>query len=196
MANGMMFLSPTAGVTAPLGQQAQGTLLTEAFQPDRFSDGSVVPDLPTGSGGMADATKMKIAGAAMIGAAKLSQGLAQRSNLFLQNASIARRQEEVGSRADIAIANILQMGEKVQARQETTFAKAGVKMEGSALNVLAETAGKAVEAARVKQRERDFEISQMERMRAVNEVSSKFAMFNTILGAASSAGSAFAMGGK
>ena len=192
MANGMMFLSPGAGVTSAVGKE-QGTLLTEAFQPGRFSDGSVVPDLPTGSEAMSDATKMRIAGASLIGAAKISQGLAQRSNLFLQSASLARRQEEVADRADMAIANILEMGGKVRGRQETAFAKAGVKMEGSALNVLAETADKAVEAARVKQRERDFEISQMERMQAVNKVNAKFAMFNTILGAAGSAGSAFAM---
>lgn len=141
--------------------------------------------------GTADPWKAQAAGASLIGASQISKGLAEQSNAIMKAESIERRQNEVSQRADIAIGNIIMQGAQVRSAQETTFAKAGVKLEGSALNVLGETARQASEAARVRQREADFENSQMAKMKAVSQVNADYAMFNAILSGATTAGTAF-----
>ena len=129
-----------------------------------------------------DPKMWKMASATSLIGAELIEGMAEYNNAQLQRESIGRRQDEIRSRSDISIANILQQGQKIEGIQETAFAKAGVKMEGSALNVLAETAGKAVEAARVRQRETDFELSQQAALKEALKVKQKFAVVDTILG--------------
>lgn len=129
-----------------------------------------------------DPKMWKKASAVSLIGGELIEGMAEYNNAKLQMESIARRQDEIAGRAKISIANILQQGQKIEGAQTTAFAKAGVKMEGSALNVLAETATKAVEAARVKQRETDFELSQQEALRETLKVKQKFAIVDTLIG--------------
>jgi hypothetical protein len=106
--------------------------------------------------------------ASLIGA-EVSDSYAKWANESLQVNSIEARQSEVASRAELSIANIFAESEKVQAVQKGAFQKAGVKLEGSALNVLRETAMQATEAAQVRQLEADFENTQMEVQRRMLE---------------------------
>jgi hypothetical protein len=136
-----------------------------------------------------DPQKWKLAAGASLIGADLAEGYSKWANANLQKESIARRQEETSDRADISITNIAKTGEKTKAAQAGAFLKSGVKLEGSALDVMSETVQQATEAAMVRQREADLEVANMEAMKKVKEVTAKYAPFETILGVASTAAS-------
>lgn len=125
------------------------------------------------------------AGAASLIGAELSEGYSKWANLNLKTSAIKARQEEVQNRAEISVANIAKQGEKVSAAQAGAFVKSGVKLEGSALDVMTETVLQATEAAQVRQREADYEIAQQEVARRVLKAQQQFAPIETILGVAS-----------
>ena len=134
-----------------------------------------------------DPNKWRTAGAATLIGADIAEGYNEWANASLQANALERRQQEVSRRADVSIANLLQQGEQVAASQATAFVKSGVKLEGSALNVMSETMEQANSAARVRRMEADFEISQMKVQEAMMRTKAKFAPFQTALNIASSA---------
>jgi len=127
--------------------------------------------------------------ASMLGA-NISDSYAQWANANLTASSIQSRQAEISSRAAISTANIMQQGAKVQGAQQTAFVKAGVKLEGSAINVLTETANQAMEASKIKQLEADFEAGQLEVQRRMAETQAELAPLEFLV----NAGSSYAMG--
>lgn len=134
-----------------------------------------------------DPEKWKLAGGASLIGADLAEGYSKWANANLKQSAIQRQQNEIEDRANISIANIARTGEKAKASQAGAFLKSGVKLEGSALDVMAETVMQATEAAMVRQREADFERANLEVAKRVAEVNAKFAPFETILGAAQTA---------
>jgi hypothetical protein len=123
--------------------------------------------------------------ASLIGA-ELSDSYTNWANANLQADSIESRQNEISARADMSVANIFARGEAVQGEQAAAFSKAGVKLEGSAINVLQDTADKAMEAARVRQMESDFENIQLEVRRQMFETQAELAPLEFLAGATSS----------
>lgn len=121
------------------------------------------------------------AGAATLIGAEIAEGYNKWANASLKSESIEARQQEISSRADATISLLAQESKAVQAVQETAFAKAGVKLEGSAIDVVAETAVKAMEAAKARRREADFQVASMEVEKALQDVTAKYAPINTLL---------------
>ncbi len=93
----------------------------------------------------------------------------------LQAEAIESRQNEISARADMSVASILAKGEAVQGVQQAAFSRAGVKLEGSAINVLQQTSMEATEAATLRQRQADFQNAQMAVQKRMMEVESEFA---------------------
>jgi len=115
-----------------------------------------------------------VSSASLIGA-ELADSYTKWANSSLQASSLEARQAQIGARADLSVANIFAKGEAVKSAQATTYIKSGVKLEGSALNVLQETANKAMEAAKVRQLEADFENTQLEVQKRMMETKAEMA---------------------
>lgn len=120
--------------------------------------------------------------ASLIGA-ELSDSYTKWANANLQSEAIQARQDEMSARADISVANIFAHGDAVQAEQKGAFLKSGVKLEGSAINVLQQTASQAAEAARTRQLEADFEIMQLEVQQKMFETQAELAPLEFLSGA-------------
>ena len=102
-----------------------------------------------------------VSSATLIGA-DFVDAMAEKTNAELTASSIDAKQQELSNRADASIASIFAKSEQVQDVQRAAFIKSGVKLEGSALNVLTETASKAMNAVKFKQQEADFANTQLE----------------------------------
>lgn len=131
-------------------------------------------------GGSAQSWK-NASSASLIGA-ELSDSYTKWANSNLQAESIESRQNEISARAEISVANILGQGEIVQGEQKGAFIKSGVKLEGSAINVLQQTASQALEAAKTRQMEADFEIMQMEVQQKMFETRAELAPLEFLAG--------------
>ena len=142
-----------------------------------------------------DPKTLRTVGAASILAGELTGALEQVAEQNINDEAQRIRQEEILRRSEKSVANIIQQGQKLSALQKTAFIKSGVKIEGSALNVMAETAQRALEAAKVKQRETDFEVGQIEIARAVAEAKADTAVFGALLNSATSTYLLFGGGG-
>jgi hypothetical protein len=128
-----------------------------------------------------DAKKIALAGgASLIGAdlIELSQTL---SSSELAQKNIYERQKEMSERSDISLASIASQGEKVLGAQVSAFTKGGVKLEGSALDVMQETVSDAFEAMQIRQREADFANTQLEIKKAMQRKAAEFAPIDTLL---------------
>jgi len=126
----------------------------------------------------------KTVGTASLIGAELSESYANWANAALQVSSMQTQQNEIKTRSEISIANIYAQSEAVQGAQKSAFIKAGVKIEGSAISVLQETATKAMRAATIKQQETDFQNTQMEIQKRMSEVERDAAFMEGVLGAA------------
>jgi len=126
------------------------------------------------------------AAASLIGA-DIAEGYNKWANNTLSMQAIDKRQNEIASRSDSILANLASTSEKVQAIQKTAFIKSGVKLEGSAIDVVTETAMQGMEAAKVRQREADFEIGAMEVEKALSKMRAKYAPVETLLNIGKSA---------
>lgn len=133
---------------------------------------------------------VSILGGELVGA--YEQITQQQINDELQSA----RQNELLDRASKSVANIMQQGQKIGALQKTAFIKSGVKLEGSALDVVAETAQRALEASKIRQRETDYDIGQIEIAKAIQASKAKSALFGSILNTATSSFLMFGSGGS
>ncbi len=130
-----------------------------------------------------------VATASLIGA-EISDSYSKWANSSIQASAIEARQNQITARADVSVANIFAKGEAVKSAQAGAFIKSGVKLEGSALNVMHETANKATEAAKIRQLEADFENTQLEVQRRMMQVQAEMAPLEFMVGA----GSAYAKG--
>jgi hypothetical protein len=123
----------------------------------------------------------KMAGLSSLLGAELTEGASEISEANLRSHNVAVRQAEISNRSDASLANIAQAGKKVVGAQEAAFVKAGVKLEGSALDVIQETISQQFEAMEVQQRQADFEISQLEVERRVRQAQASQAQISTLL---------------
>ena len=110
----------------------------------------------------------------------------------MRSASIQRRQDEMASRGIAALAEIDSKSDAVAGAQEIAFASSGVKMEGSALNVVSDTYHNALEAKQAKQQEISYRDSQLEVERILSEKRASFAATDTIMAMGSTYASASA----
>ena len=119
--------------------------------------------------------------ASLIGG-ELMDSYATWANSSLSAASIEGQQNEISARASVSTANILSKGEQVQGLQATAFIKSGVKLEGSALNVLNETASNALDAAKIRQQEADTKNTMLEVEKRMAESKAANAPLDFLLG--------------
>jgi hypothetical protein len=134
-----------------------------------------------------DPEKLRLAGTATLIGADIVDGYSTYVNESLRAEAIKRRQDEIGERAEISLLNIAKQEKKVVAAQAGAFQKSGVKLEGSALNVLSQTVNEATEAKLMKQREASFEQSKLEVERVLSERKAENAMLDTLFAIGNSA---------
>ena len=127
------------------------------------------------------AKNMRIAGTASLIGADLAEGHASMVNAEMDIDAAESKQAEIAARASQSISNILVKKDKVQSAQTLAFVKSGVKLEGSAIDVLQETAHEAFESARVRQKEADFAIGQEEVSKSVAKAKARMAPWETAL---------------
>ena len=118
------------------------------------------------------------------------------ANASMAADAIEGQQKELKIRAGASLSSISSQADKVQAAQASAFIKGGVKLEGSALNVLNETANQALKASQVEQREADMRNTQLEVEKRMRQVQADAAPMNFLLGAASTLAGAHAAGAK
>lgn len=132
---------------------------------------------------------------AMFAAARSMQagqgiGQAYKTKLFsaLQAEAVKNQAREIDKRASVEIGQIFSAGERVASEQTAAFIKGGVKIEGTAMDVLSDTMSDAAEAAYIRRREADYEIIGLEMQRAsLKEASSDMNFFLNSLSAAGGA---------
>jgi hypothetical protein len=123
----------------------------------------------------------KAAGAMSLIGADLVDGASAVSNSNIKANNIAKRQTEVANRADVSLLNISKQGKQLTGIQKGHFIKSGVKLEGSALDVIQETIHKANDAMIIKQQEADFESSQLEIEKRLQRAKGEAAQVQTLL---------------
>jgi hypothetical protein len=123
----------------------------------------------------------QVAGASSLIGGELVDIQNNASKANLQSSVLQRQQREVKERGGVSIANIAQQEKLVTGAQKAHFAKAGVKLEGSALDVIQETVHSATEATILKQRELDYEITNRDIERRLAAQRSKAATVNSLL---------------
>lgn len=134
----------------------------------------------------ADPEAWKAAGKASLLAADLSEGFAKHANMEMQLNALKAQTDEVEFRGNKLLAMIGQQAKQVQGQQMGTFIKAGVKLEGSALNVLTDTVLKANEAEAMKKRELDYSLAQSKIQQTLIESKMDNVGLETALGMAGS----------
>jgi len=139
---------------------------------------------PLGSG-----TYKAIGGASLIGA-DLIDGVNKSVGLSNEIKAIDTKQSEINTRADITLAAIAKKGEKVVGAQRASFAKSGVKLEGSALDVLTETEMSAINEAMIARQDADYDIKRLSIAKAVKEAQAKYVPWETAISILGSAGAA------
>ena len=123
----------------------------------------------------------KAIGTASLLAADLSEGYAKHATMSLHLNAMNSRIAETNSRADAMLASISRGAEKVAGEQKAHFLKAGVKLEGSAMNVIADTMVQAGEMERQKQHEISYAKTQMNIQKAMLETKMAGAPIETLL---------------
>jgi len=119
-------------------------------------------------------------------------GAAYKQKVFgeLQADALKNQMAEIDSRASIQIGQIFAQGEQVVAEQTGAYIKSGVELSGSAMDVLSDTMADAAEAAYIRRREADYQITGLSMQEAsLREASSDL---NFFLNSASAAGGAYA----
>jgi hypothetical protein len=87
-------------------------------------------------------------------------GEAYKQQVFakLQSQAVENQMIEIDKRARTEIGQIYSKADRVVAEQQAAFIKGGVKLEGSAMDVISDTMADAAEAAYVRRREADYEL--------------------------------------
>jgi len=110
-------------------------------------------------------------------------------NAKTQAANIDMQMGEMDLRSDIAIKDIFKQSERVQASQVGAFSKAGVKLEGSAMDVISDTISDAAEAAMITKRQSDYDLIGLAAQKASFE--EQASNINLLLNSATGAMSAY-----
>ena len=127
-------------------------------------------------------------------AAKGGAGVAAayQSKLFaeLNARAVGAQMEEINERTELAIRDIQEKGKRVVSEQEMAFVKGGVKLEGSAMDVISETLANVAEASYIRRREADYQLIGLAGQRAgLKEAGSDL---NFLLNVAAVGGEAYA----
>lgn len=131
-------------------------------------------------GGSAD--KYRAMGTVSLLAADLSESIADYANTQIQLNQAQAQRKELTSRMDASLALIDKQAGKVQAAQEGSFVKAGVKLEGSALNVITQTAIDATNMKAQQKREQEYQLGQMKIQETMMKAKLDRAPMETLLG--------------
>jgi hypothetical protein len=123
----------------------------------------------------------KAAGAASLISAEALDGISAHQKLGLQSSILGGVQDEIASRASESILNIGEQERQVVGMQKAHFAKSGVKLEGSAIDVIQETINKATESMLVKQREADFKSTQLDVQKKLSQFQQSTIATNSLL---------------
>jgi hypothetical protein len=142
-------------------------------------------------GGSAD--KYRAMGTVSLLASDLAEAASSYANTQMQLTQARTQRQELSSRIDASLALIDKQAKKVQSEQTAAFTKAGVKIEGSALNVLTQTAIEANNMQAQQKREADFQMSQMKIQETMMEQKLQRAPMETLLGMGSTYAYAKAM---
>lgn len=135
--------------------------------------------------------KLRTGGAVSLIGADLLEGYNTSVNEDLRALAIDKKQKEISERGSISLLNIAREETKVVGVQEAAFAKSGVKLEGSALNVLSDTIREATESKLLRQREVSFAESQLEVEKVLSKKRSEFAAMDTLMAVGMSATTAY-----
>lgn len=111
-------------------------------------------------------------------------------NAQMQSSAIEMQMQEIDARSNIAVHEINKQGERVKAAQEGAYIKAGVEMEGSAMEVVSDTLADAAEAAMISKRQADYDMIGLAMQQAAAD--SQASDLNFLLNSAAGAGSAYA----
>jgi hypothetical protein len=117
-----------------------------------------------------------------------SMANAYKQQLFakLQAESIQLQMSEIDRRANIEIGQVFERGERVKSEQTAAFIQGGVEIEGSAMDVLADTMANAAEAAFIRRSEADYNLKGLSMQQAGLEEQASDAnfIFNVAAGGA------------
>lgn len=133
-----------------------------------------------------DPDAWKALGTTSLLSAGISEGYTKHANYEIQLNSLRAQSEEVEYRGNKLLAMIGQQAGQVQGEQKAAFIKAGVKLEGSALNVLTDTVLKANEMEAQKKRELDYQKAQSNIQQTMIQSKMDNVAFETVLGMAGS----------
>ena len=111
-------------------------------------------------------------------------------NAEMQSAAIGMQMEEISDRAEISSRNIIKQGERVQAEQQGAYIKAGVALEGSAMEVVSDTVAEAAESAMLTRRQADYDMMGLAMQQA--SLDEKSSDLNLLLNSTAGVGSAYA----
>lgn len=139
-----------------------------------------------------NATAYGVASGATLLAADITSAVDKHAQLQAEEQAIVAKQAEIDIRAEQALASIAKKTEKVKGAQAAAFAKAGVKLQGSALDVLAETEIQALNEKRIIRQEADYNLKRLSVAKAIDDVKLKALPVETalkLLGTASMSGS-------
>lgn len=89
------------------------------------------------------------------------QSLAQQESLIFQSRQLELQANEVQARSILNAGTIREQGKKFAARQKSGFAKSGVELKGSTLDVIEDTYFQTEKAARDQIREGEFRAGQL-----------------------------------
>ena len=123
----------------------------------------------------------KAAGVASLVGADIMDGVSAHSQLGIKSTMLGQVQDEVADRAAISIANISSQERKVVGMQKGHFVKSGVKLEGSAMDVIQETINNATKSMTIAQEEADFKQTQLNIQKKVAQFQQSTIATSTLL---------------
>lgn len=132
-------------------------------------------------GAGASAEELKALGTASILGGDIVAGYEKAANARIEANALQSKQTEIAARAKLSIANIASAESKVVGAQKAAFTKAGVKLEGSALDVIQDTISQANEAMLLRQREAGFINTSLEMRKAIAKHKESTAGMETLL---------------
>ena len=120
----------------------------------------------------------------------LGDAYKSKTNAEMQSSAIEMQMQEIDARADVTVENIQRRGERVVAEQKAAYQKSGFALEGSAMEVVADTLENASEAAMLARRQADYDMMGLAMQQAAFD--EQASDINFILNSAAGLGSAYA----
>lgn len=110
---------------------------------------------------MADALTLFAVQRGMQAGAGIGDAFKQQAYAALKSDMMQRQMDEIETRTKMQIENIYKQAEKVQSHQVAAFISGGVTLSGSAMSVVSDTMADAAQAAYIRQRESDYDVSSL-----------------------------------